>query len=438
MKREKIKNITWNTLKKLANLNFSIFLLLLIAGLSTIGTFIEQRRDVDFYQSSYPLNNSIFNWETVIQLGLDHIYSTWWFILVIVLFFLSLFICTLSTQLPILNNARAWKFLNQSNQVNHIAKINVEYNNSLSNMIFSLNQRNYYVFHKKNSIYAYKGLLGRISPIFVHISIILILLGAILGLCFGFTAQEIVPSHEIFHIDNMINIGVGSFLPANINIKINDFFILYYNDGSIKQFISKISLVNNLGIQLISKDISVNHPLKFKGLTIYQTDWIVNSLRFKIGESLILQKKMNKMVLNNRNCWICIIPTTMNQQIIVLVRDLKTGIEYYDSSGEFIAKCNLNEAIIINNTSYLFSNIIVSTGLQIKTDPGILIVYIGFVILIISIITSYISYSQIWVAEKNNSLVLYGFTNRAALSFEQDCISVQKIYSTYTNTLLEL
>lgn len=438
MKKKKIKNVFWNILKRLANLNFSIFMLLFIAILSTIGTIIEQEKDLKFYQSNYPLDNDIFhilNWKIILFLGIDHIYSTWWFVVILILFFLSLLICTISTQLPILNNSRNWKFVYQSNKIKNITQIKSMYSNSLSNMIFSLNHSNYYVFHKSNSIYAYKGLLGRISPIFVHISIILVLIGSMVGWSFGFIVQEMIPIHEIFHLDNVIKVGSGSLLPKNILIKVNDFLILYYDNGSIKQFISTISLIKNNGSTLITKEISVNNPLKFKGLTLYQTDWRINALRFNIGNSFTIQKIINQVSFNNRNFWVCTIPVDVNQQIIVLIRDLKTDIEFYNSAGQFLSKERLTEPVVLNNTSLVCHEILMSTGLQIKTDPGIVIVYIGFFILIISIVTSYLSYSQIWITKKDNSLIVYGITNRAALSFEEDCAVIHNTYFIYSNNL---
>ena len=45
---------------------------------------------------------------------------------------------------------------------------------------------------------AHKGLSGRIGPIVVHASMLLILLGAILGSMTGFFAQEMVPSGQTF------------------------------------------------------------------------------------------------------------------------------------------------------------------------------------------------------------------------------------------------
>lgn len=69
---------------------------------------------------------------------------------------------------------------------------------SLLNLAYVLNLRKYYVFHKGQVMYAYKGLTGRMAPIFVHFSIVLALTGSVFGLVSGFMSQEIIPSGEIF------------------------------------------------------------------------------------------------------------------------------------------------------------------------------------------------------------------------------------------------
>ena len=62
-------------------------------------------------------------------------------------------------------------------------------------------------------MYCYKGLIGRIAPIIVHFSMILVLIGAIVGSLFGFKAQEIIPKTETFHIQNILSNGQLTVIP---------------------------------------------------------------------------------------------------------------------------------------------------------------------------------------------------------------------------------
>ena len=76
-----------------ADLRFSIFILLLICCFSIIGTVIEQDQPIEVYKTNYPLTNPVFGfltWDRIFIFGLDHVYKTWWFFALIFLFGLSL------------------------------------------------------------------------------------------------------------------------------------------------------------------------------------------------------------------------------------------------------------------------------------------------------------------------------------------------------------
>ena len=63
-------------------------------------------------------------------------------------------------------------------------------------------------------------------------------------------------------------------------------------------------------------------------------------------------------------------------------------------------------------------DIISSTGLQIKIDPGIPLIYTGFLFLMVSTLISYITYSQIWIVQNKKEIFIGGNTTRATFDFE--------------------
>ena len=69
-------------------------------------------------------------------------------------------------------------------------------------------------------------------------------------------------------------------------------------------------------------------------------------------------------------------------------------------------------------------DIISSTGLQIKKDPGIPMIYSGFFFLMISTLISYMTYSQIWIIQKEQQLFIGGTTNRAIFDFELEFFKI--------------
>lgn len=423
-----MKTLIWNILKKIANLNVTIIALLLIAFVSIIGTILEQEQTIEYYQSNYPLEKPLLGfitWKNIYVLGLNHTYTNWWFLCILIFFFSSLIICTFSTQLPVLRYARQWKFIYKEKSLTKFSYHENLEAKSTSNLIYLLNNKNYYVFHKQNKFYAYKGILGRIAPIFVHISIISTLTGSILSLIGGFTAQEFIANGETFHIQNITRSGKYSYIPNNFIGKINNFFIDYHKTH-IEQFYSRISLIKNDNHIIYTKTISVNSPLKFQGITFYQTDWKINALRIKIGINYVIERSLKN---NSNSIWICKLPIEPNNYIFIVTEGLHNSLHIYNQHGKLITQTPMQNTILINGIPITFVEIMSSTGLQIKTDPGLVILYPSFLILMLSTLTSYLSYSEIWASNyRNNYISISGSTNRGSIKFEDE---ISSIYGNY-------
>nr|YP_010951888.1 Cytochrome c biogenesis protein [Laurencia obtusa]WMP12827.1 Cytochrome c biogenesis protein [Laurencia obtusa] len=431
------KNILWNFVKRFANLNLSIFILFMISICCILGSLIEQDQSMLYYQANYPVsdvNFSIINWKLIDRFGLDHVFQTWWFFLILVTFILTLLSCTFFTQLPSLRNARRWKFIHNIYSLNRSLSFKDSYsseNNSLIVMIYSLISSDFFVFSQDYSIYSYKGLYGRVSPIFVHFSIVTILFGSMLSFLSGFVAQEVVPNGEIFHIRNIVHSGLLSSFPPNIFGFVENFSIDYNIDGSIKQFFSKLSLVSSQGQTISSHIIAVNKPLNYRNLTFYQTDWQINALKICLSDSNTLQKKLVKAIINNKDCWLCKIAISNHQKILLVLFDLNSPIFLFNSEGLLLGTFLTNQPFYINDVSFVISEIFTSTGLQIKMDSGIFIVYLGFFFLMLSTVLSYLSYSQIWFYRVSDLFQFLGSTNRAVFFFEENIFYINFVYNSF-------
>ena len=404
-----------------ADLRFSIFILLLISFFSIAGTVIEQDQSIETYKLNYPLTNPVFGfltWDYILQFGLDHVYTTWWFYGLIFLFGLSLISCTFLQQFPSLKIARRCQFFRTTGQFYRL-KISTIINNFSFNKILSkIKKEQYSIFQQKNIVYCYKGLIGRIAPIMVHFSMILVLLGTIIGSLFGFKAQEIVPKTENFHIQNVVNNGQFTIIP-NTSARINDFWITYTKNKTVSQFYSDISILNNQGTEVDRKTISVNYPLVYKGVYYYQTDWNLIGLRFQNLTHDVIEYPLVNILNSQAKVWLTWVANTnsLNEGIIAIIDNLEGYCSIYNDRGKFLGNIELNETLTLDQPITL-SEIISSTGLQIKTDPGIPIIYIGFFFLMLSTLVSYITYSQIWIVQKNKKLFIGGTTNRAVFDFE--------------------
>ncbi len=127
-------------------------------------------------------------------------------------------------------------------------------------ILTKIQDKGFYLYQKNNVIYGYKGLLGRISPILVHISLLIILCASSLSAFFNFKAQEIIPKGELFHIQNSIKLGSLTSL-SGVSTRVNDFWVEYENNR-VHQFYSNLSLLDTFGHEIKQQTISVNNPLR--------------------------------------------------------------------------------------------------------------------------------------------------------------------------------
>ncbi|NJR64227.1 MAG: cytochrome c biogenesis protein [Leptolyngbyaceae cyanobacterium CRU_2_3] len=417
----------------LADLRLAIALLLAIAGVSISGTVIEQGQSLNFYQTNYPESPALFGfltWKVILTVGLDHVYRTWWFLALLILFGASLTTCTFKRQIPALRwFSRTWNFYSQPRQFQKMALSAELPHGSLDVLIPILQKQRYKIFQEDHKLYAHKGLVGRIGPIVVHAAMLITLVGAIVGSMTGFFAQEMVPSGETFQIRNIFDAGpfAASQIPKDWSVKVDRFWIDYTPNGTIDQFYSTLSVLDQTGQPVDHQTIHVNKPLRYKGVTLYQADWGIAAVRFRLNNSPTLQLPMAQLDTGGKGrLWGTWIPTKpdLSDGVSVIAKDLQGILLVYDQAGKLIATVREGMATEVNGTTLSIAEIIGSTGLQIKADPGIPLVYAGFGLLMLGVIMSYVSHSQIWALQTAEGFYIGGRTNRAQVIFEREMIEV--------------
>ncbi|MFW9262949.1 cytochrome c biogenesis protein [Nostoc sp. CALU 546] len=419
----------------LTNLRLAIALLLLIAIFSSTGTVIEQGQSPAFYQANYPEHPALFGfltWKVIQVVGLDHVYRTWWFLALLILFGTSLTACSFTRQLPALKAAQRWKYYEEPRQFQKLALSAELDTGSLDSLNQILQKHRYKIFpdpEKANLLYARKGIVGRIGPIIVHIGIVAILLGGIWGAMTGFLAQEMVASGDTFKVTNIVDAGplAAAQVPKDWSVRVNRFWIDYTPSGGIDQFYSDMSVLDNQGKEVDHKKIFVNEPLRYHGVTFYQTDWGIAGVRVQFNNSPVFQLPMAQLNTNgNGRIWGTWVPTKpdLSEGVSLLAKDLQGMVLIYDATGKLVDTVRAGMFTEINGVKLKILDVIGSTGLQIKADPGIPIVYTGFGLLMLGVVMSYFSHSQIWALQKGDRLYVGGKTNRAQVAFEQEVLEI--------------
>ena len=245
----------------------------------------------------------------------------------------------------------------------------------------------------------------------------------------GFIAQELVPSGESFAVKNIVDAGpwAAPQIPQDWSLRVNRFWIDYTPNGGIDQFYSDLSVLDKQGQEVKRKTIFVNEPLRYKGVTLYQTDWGVSSVRIRVNKSPVLQLPMAKLNTNGQGrIWGTWIPTKtdMSEGVSLLTRDLQGMLLLYDVKGQLISTLRPGMSTQVNGVTLYIDELVGSTGLQIKADPSIPVVYTGFVLLMLGVVMSYVSHSQIWALQQDGHFYVGGKTNRAQVGFEQEMLDI--------------
>ena len=425
------KSILRRFIGVIANLKLAIVLLLAIALVSIAGTVIEQAETLSFYQQNYPETPALYGfltWKVILAWGLNHVYSTWWYLSLLILFGTSLTACTFTRQLPALKAARKWKYYQQPKQFEKLALSAELERGSVESLAALLERQNYRVWQQDNALYARKGIIGRIGPIVVHLGMLIVLTGGLWGIFTGFFAQERIASGNIFKITNIIESGPLSAaqIPDDWSVKVNRFWIDYTDSGDIDQFYSDLSVISDSGTEVKRETIHVNKPLRYDGVTIYQTNWSIAAVRVQLNNSPIFQLPVAKLdTLGAGNIWGTWIPTKpdLSSGVSMLIKDLQGTALIYNQQGELTSAIRIGQSIELDGIKIKLIDIIGSTGLQIKADPGVPIVYTGFALLMIGVVMSYFSHSQVWALEAD-SFYFGAKTNRAQVSFEREILDV--------------
>lgn len=278
-------------LRQLSSFPLAIGELFFIGFLSAIGTLIEQGESPQYYLREYTPDNLAFGFLTgdwVLALSLDHIYSAPYFLGLLAILAASLAACSYTRQWPMVKVARRWRFVTSGKSIMKMDVSDTLPRARLSNLATLLMAQGYQVFARGPALYAFKGLAGRFGPIGVHLAMLLIMAGATLSAIGAYHGSVIIPQGIDVSIgDSLQPSGILSIPSAvmDLQLRVNKFTIEYRPTGEVLQFRSDLSVTDFRDVEQYQKVISVNDPLRYQGLTIYQTDWGISAATVRVDGS---------------------------------------------------------------------------------------------------------------------------------------------------------
>jgi len=412
----------------ISSLKFAIFLLIFIAISSSLGTFIPQEKSFQEYFDLY--NTTPFlgflDGEKVINLQLNHIYTSLWFLCSLFLLCVSLALSSFRKQIPTLKASLKWVDYKKKEKFEKL-KLNCKWVTKENDKIIIkadqiLKKDGWSIVVNENRISARKGVFGRFGPILVHFGLIILLFGSTYG---NFSRQSVeeylIPNETIDLINDNSN--------KKLSLKLNNFSIDREDNGIPKQFTSNIEILSDKSTDSFQKEASVNHPIRYKGLTIYQADWAISNLVLKI-DNITYQLQLKPVPEVGEQVWGIVIEfgKKIKKNYLLTINNEFGPIKVFDTDNFSETDIYLNNEVKeINSSQIEFIKAITSSGLIIKNDPSVPVIYSSFILIILGASLSLIPTKRLWILNDSNILYMGGLCNKNLSGFESEFINLSSL-----------
>lgn len=445
-----------------SSITLAVVVFSVISITSIVGTIVEQQADPErnikllskFFGDAAPTVFRILD-----SLGFTDMFHSWWFITLLFVFAANLIICSLE-RLP-----KIWKVANEpikplsadmlnAMPIKREAFVRGNLEATKSSVESALKGIGFKAaVHQDDGglqMYAEKGRYSRLGVYVTHFSIILILIGAVVGIFFGFNASLNLLEGTTSAVAYMRN---GKEIPLGFEIGCNDFEVSFYeNSDTPKSYKSWLTILENgKPVKINGKEVTeidVNRPLRYKGITFYQSSYGFSPSRDSLFKFSVTSNDGKKQDVQIRFGESFTIPGT---NITGKVADFSPALGV-DESGRLFTYAEMmnNPAVFVEFTengkpkynqwilkrypqTWRVADGIVEfkdlwgaqyTGLQVRKDPGVWIVYLGCIIMIIGLYAAFfMSHRRIWVVlreEKNGiKAIIAASTNKNKIAFEQ-------------------
>lgn len=260
--------------KGLGSVRLALFLFLVLGVSSVIGTLLPQGADPALLQQHYGERT----FALLRFFGLFYLFHSWWFIAILCLLAINLLFCSFQ-RLPSLLKVISLPPVKIEERQEKLLPVRSSFAYSGEDPRARLEE----VFRKrgyrlrwegeKSPAYALasKGRWTRLGPYIVHLSVLLVLLGATIGALLGFRGYVNIPEGET--VDSFRSQDGKDWRKLGFSLRCDDFEASYYEGTHRpKEFKSQITVIEG-GKEVLKKGLVVNDPLSYKGIYFYQSSF---------------------------------------------------------------------------------------------------------------------------------------------------------------------
>ncbi len=447
--------------KIFSSVKTAVILFSFIALSSIIGTVIEQNLDPE---KNIVLFKKIFGEELAPQvfkisysLGFMDMYHSWWFLTLLFLFCSNLVICSIdrlpgiyriaSEPVKPLDPDSFGKF-----SIRKEIKLKGDYDN-IKYSVISLMKKLGFRPETLDAAYgcqlfAQKQAYSRYGVYMTHLSVIIILVGAVIGILFGFDGYLSLPEGTESNVAYARKDSSGH--PLGFTVRCDDFSIQFYGTSDKpSEYMSWLTVLKD-GKEVLKKAIEVNDPLRYEGYTFYQSsygpvpdsegilifrvkpkDGAVDDVGLRVGDAFEIEGAGLKGHITDFSPALAFDKdgqpytyTEMMNNPAVYIEFTEDGQEKYSGwvAKRYPQTWLLPEGHIVELVDNWGKQY---TGLQVRKDPGVWVVYFGcFMITVGLYATFFMSHKKIWALirmEKGQITVNFtANTNKNKVAFERN------------------